>query len=41
MQNGFIPDGTCVWYEDSPLAIGTSAYNDDNLAQYFIKPLET
>ncbi|HFI0064103.1 TPA: GNAT family N-acetyltransferase [Streptococcus suis] len=40
VQNGFIPDGTGVWYEDSPLAIEASAYNDDNLAQYFIKPLE-
>ncbi|MFI3140347.1 hypothetical protein [Streptococcus suis] len=41
MQNGFIPDETGVWYEGSPLAIGASAYNDDNLALYFIKPLET
>ncbi len=41
VQNGFIPDGTGVWYEGSPLAIGASAYNDDNLALYFIKPLET
>ncbi|MFH0357347.1 GNAT family N-acetyltransferase [Streptococcus sp. P25B114] len=35
VQNGFIPDGTGVWYEDSPLAIEASAYNDDNLSVFY------
>ncbi len=40
VKRGYIPDGSGIWYQDKPLAMGASCVNDDDLVLYLSKRLK-
>jgi GNAT superfamily N-acetyltransferase len=37
LKNGYLPDGSGVWFENQILAMGASCYNNDDLVLYLSK----
>lgn len=37
LKNGYIPDGSGVWFENQVLAMGAACYNNDDLVLYLSK----
>jgi len=40
-KRGYVPDGSGVWYKDSPLEPYDDCQNDDDLVLYLLKNLRT